>query len=1281
MAGMQTRRSTTPWGPVVLAIAIVGLVAVGLPLLYKSQQVAQNNGATNDLGIETGLPKQPLRRRSGGAEPRFMRLTSLETGVEFTNVLDEQEIWSNDFRPILNGSLGSGTCVADFDNDGHADLYFVGRQSPNQLFRQIGDLHFEDVTHRAGVNGGEGTCAGASFVDIDNDGDLDLYLCKYDSPNSLYLNQGDGTFIEDATSYGLDFQGSSVMPAFSDYDRDGDLDLFLVTNRLFITDEEMQQAKRRISVADGQPVIPKDVQELMYFSERRTADGKTQFIAVPAGQRDRLFRNEGNGTFRDVAEESGIHGCFRGHSAIWWDFDNDNWPDLYIANDFYDPDQLYHNNGDGTFTEVTPEMLPHTPWYSMGSDSADINNDGRFDLLATDMSATTHFKSKLSMGSMSEQRWFLESAVPRQYMRNALYLNTGTDRFMEVAYLAGMDSTDWTWSAKFCDMDNDGHIDAFFTNGMIRNTMDSDLRQRGSAAGAQRNRAVMRELLRDSEPLREANITYRNLGDLRFENVGRRWGLDQVGISCSAVFADLDNDGDQDLVVNNYNEPVSIYRNQGNNGHAIRIRLRGTLSNRFGVGAVAKIETENGMQVRRLALDNGYMSSRPPELHFGLGETTQIDRLTLSWPSGHVQQFKSLAADHVYEFHEPPAAATAHARSLSHQSKISDLKTQITKGPNAIDNEQMIDERPMFIDVSKNLQPPFKHVERDFDDFAAQPLLPYRLSRLGAGVACGDVDGDGDDDVFLAGAAGQSGRLYLNDKNTFIQRNGPWQLDRECEDMTPLWLDADSDADLDLFVTSGGVETKSGDSLLRDRLYLNNGDGEFRRAARDALPDIRQSTGAAAAADFDRDGDLDLFVGGRVIPGEYPLSPPSTLLRNENGRFVDITDQIAAGLREAGLVTGALWSDVDDDGHMDLLITVEWGPIRLFRNAGGTLLIETTREAGLADRLGWWNGITGGDLDSDGDIDYVATNLGWNTKYHAGPDHPAVLYYGDLDAHGHNRIIEAKFEDERLLPVRGRSCSTSAMPSLAARFPTYHEFASAELRQIYSPQRLVDAYRVEANTFDTVVLINDGKGRFSVHPLPTLAQASPGYGVAICDFDGDGWNDVYLVQNSFAPQPETGHMNGGLSMLLRGDGMGGLLPVDPAVSGLVVSGDTKGLATLDTDRDGWADLVIGQNNRATRLMRHTGMRGSESLAIRLRGPTGNPSAVGARVKVRRDDGRQQAMEVYAGSGYLSQSAPVVFIGRGASLNPVNVSVRWPDGYDSEHSIHGTEEYVTLSRPP
>ncbi|MCH8992044.1 MAG: CRTAC1 family protein [Acidobacteria bacterium] len=565
-----------------------------------------------------------------------------------------------------------------------------------------------------------------------------------------------------------------------------------------------------------------------------------------------------------------------------------------------------------------------------------------------------------------------------------------------------------------------------------------------------------------------------------------------------------------------------------------------------------------------------------------------------------------------------------------------------------------------------------------------------------------DADGDGYEDLFIGGAAGQAGRLFLASRSGRFSgpKPGPWDEDRLSEDMAPLWLDVDSDGDLDLYVTSGGVECKAGDAVLRDRLYLNDGTGHFTKAPADTLPDVADSSSVAVAADFDGDGDVDLFVGGRVIPGQYPLTPFSRLLRNDDGRFTDITEDAAPGLKQVGLVTGALWSDADGDGRVDLLLTLEWGPVQLWHNTGGRLE-DHTAEAGLANISGWWNGITGCDLDKDGDIDYVVTNFGLNTKYHASPKEPALLYYGDLDGTGKMRIVEAAHEEHVLYPVRGRSCSSAAMPFIERKFPNFASFAKSDLGGIYTPQALAGVHKFEATHLRSAVLVNSGEARFEMKPLPRLAQAAPGFGVVATDFDGDSNPDVCIAQNFFSPQPETGRMDGGLSLLLRGDGRGALSPTSAAASGLVVPGDAKGLAVCDLNRDGWPDLAMTQNDGPLLIFINAGAvetsptaasaaepltrAGAPAtikrmLAVRLRGRPGNPTALGARVSLVRGDGTRQTAEVYGGSGYLSQSTSWLFFGLGEEEGPQQLIVTWPDGKRSSHTSNPSESRMTIAYP-
>ncbi len=1221
-------------------------------------------GCERDAGaparVAAPIASEPLSEARGGEGPRFELLSPERTGVHFVNVLDHEHPRS--FLYHTATSCG-GAAIGDVDGDGRPDVYLVSGPGENRLYRQVGDLRFEDVTKEAGVSGAVDGAAeesggwgvGVAMVDIDNDRDLDIYVANFDSPNLLYVNDGRGRFTESAKRSGVDFDGASIMASFCDYDLDGDLDFYLLTNRQiphYLGIGFKVSARRHhfpVTIRNGVPEIRADFRRY-YALERGAEPGDFKFKIL--GGSDRMYRNNGDGTFTDVTSRAGKFEPDLGLSATWWDYDGDGYPDLYVGNDFDGPDHLYHNNGDGTFTDVLAGTVPHTSWFSMGADAADINNDGLLDFLTADMSATTHFKQKTTMGVMNAARLAAVSGPPPQYMRNALYLNTGTERFMEVAYLTGLADTDWTWSVKLADLDNDSRVDLFVTNGVPRDTINSDVDLEALEKRLGKNLWEAFEL---APPRPEQNLAFRNRGDLDFTDVSKSWGLDHLGMSYAAAHGDLDRDGDLDLVVVNLDEPVSIYRNRTSGAHRVLIRLAGTVGNRFGVGATVRLESGDELQVRQLFPATGFTASNDPLVHFGLGRSEKIDRLTVSWPSGHRQVFEDLAADRLYTITEPeetPASRTASRH----------------------------DPTPTLFARSAALRG-VRHRERPFDDFARQPLLPNRLSQLGPGMAWGDADSDGDADVYIAGAAGQAGALYLDqgEEKFALSHDGPWREDAEYEDMAALWLDADSDGDRDLLVTSGSVERDRGDPLLADRLYLNDGAGRFSRAGPDVFPGGSDSSGVAVAADFDSDGDVDVFIGGRAIPGEYPLAPASRLLENDGGTFRDVTDELAPDLRRVGMVTGALWSDADGDGALDLLVTVEWGSVRVFWNRGGALE-DRTAAAGLADLRGWWNSIAGGDVDADGDIDYAVMNFGLNTKYHASLEKPALLYYGDFAGSGEKNLIEAEFEGETLYPIRGKSCSTSAMPFLGERFTTYRDFALAPLGEIYTQRRLADAQRFEATTLESGVLINDGKGRFEFRRLPRLAQAAPGFGVVLTELGGDGHVDLYLVGNFFGPQPETGRMDGGLGLLLTGNGDGSFTPVWPRRSGLAVPGDAKGLATCDLNRDGWPDLVVTQNDDELLAFTNQRRTGPRPLSVRLRGKSGNPDAVGARVSVVSSDGITRTAEVYAGSGYLSQSAPRLYFGLGGEAEVMEIRVRWPGGHTSSHTPARERREVVIDHP-
>lgn len=1216
--------------------------------------ICQNTGGFSQEPSSRAIRAIPLPERSQTDAKRFQLLPPSQTQIDFISLWDPKTL--DPGKGIGDTGAASGVCLGDYDADGRPDVFLTRPFGGNRLYRNLGEFRFEDVTQQAGLTEeldheawGQGPC----FVDIDNDGDLDLYVCSHRKTNRLYINQGDGTFVEQADKFSLDYTGASVTMAFCDYDRDGDLDAYLVTNRL-IRNEAIQRANLRPAMRDGRMRVDEPYQE--YFDVVQMGpDGSGKFGISKGAEYDHFYRND-DGQFVEATRE--VLGDFAaaenlfGHAARWFDYDNDGFPDLYVSNDFFGPDQLFHNNGDGTMTDVTRQTLPHIPWYSMGSDAADINNDGLLDLMASDMAFTSHYKSKVNMGDMSAASWFLDTSNPKQQMSNALFINTGANRFLEAAALAGVSNTDWTWAIKFADFDNDGRVDLYITNGYTRNWFDSDLRNRAGMVGGEPSDG-WETVWKDQPPLREESLAFRNRGDLQFEKVSSQWGLGFEGTSFGAALGDLDGDGDLDIVTSNFEDQAHIYRNSSSDNHRAVVELKGTKSNRQGIGAVVEIETDAGIQVRDLPCVRGFMSADEPKLFFGLGDAKIIKRLLIRWPSGVMQEFQDLPADHKFV--------------ITEAGQGSGLTTKAAEEP------------PLFVPLK--LAEEVRHREIPFDDFAEQPLLPNKLSQLGPGLACGDINGDGLDDYFLAGAKGQAGQLLLGSTDGPLlddRSDSLWRANSESEEMAALFFDADGDGNLDLYIVCGGNEHQPGDSALQDRLYLNKGDGKFKPAPADALPTLTESGSTVVAADFDRDGDLDLFVGARLVPRSYPETPKSSLLRNEGGGFTDITAEVAAELASVGMVTSAIWSDVDQDGWIDLLVTCEWGPVSLFRNEEGKLT-NATQAAGLASLTGWWNGIASGDLDHDGDLDYVVTNFGLNTKYHASEHHPTMIYYGDMDENGRKDIVEAKFIRDEMFPVRGKSCSTAAIPGLAEKCNTFHEFASMGLGDLYGLNKLDSSQRLEATTLESGMLINAGDGKFEFRPLPRLAQISPAFAPAVFDANGDGFNDIYLLQNFFNPQRETVRMDSGVSQLLLGNGKGGFRPVPYRRQGLFVPTDAKALAVTDLTGDGRPDVLLTNNDGPLQAFQMNAKSAARYCTIRLQGRAGNPTAVGSLVTVEMEDGSKHVGEIHCGGGYLSQSSATIFVGLRSGGMPKSVTVRWPDGSVKTQEWDGVGVSLTVSQ--
>ena len=1107
------------------------------------------------------MPLAPLAsRRTPG--PLFQRIPATQSGLDFVHRWDPQDRLQRD--QIATAFAGGAVALGDIDRDGLPEVFLTRPHHGARLYQNLGNFQFQDVTEKVGIQSALANhwASGATFVDIQGDGHLDLYVCGYRSANKLFINTGEGRFVERAKQYGLDFRGASIMMSFADYDRDGDLDAHLLTNRL---SGEHRPDGLEFRIVDGEVITPEPYRDEVGVILRK--DGS--LYPYDAGQADRLYRNDSPSStadrvFTDVTESAGLSGHWQGLSATWWDYNSDGWIDLYVANDFFGPDHLYRNNRDGTFSDVIEHTVPTTPWFSMGSDAGDLDGDGRLDFIASDMAAATHYQQKVNMGDMDSEGWFLEHGLPRQSMRNAVYINTGTPRFLEVAQMTGLAATDWTWAVKIFDFDSDGDNDVFFSNGMTRDFFHADLR------------AKLREIRwttgenrwSDFPPLKQQNRLFENRGQLAFRDVSQEWTRGQKTVSFGAACGDLDGDGDLDLLVNNFEDSVDLYRNTGANGNRIKFELRGSGLNTNAIGAEVSIITGSREQVRVVQPVRGFLGCDAMDVVFGLGEKEFVDRFIVRWPSGKMQVGSRLAAGYRYSITESADAKPIAATSTSNVGSLS---------------ETLFSERQFRNRTTKTPQ----HIENDFDDFATQPLLPNKLSTLGPAMAWNDVDGNGRPDCFLGGAYGQPAQLWLqSSEGKLFRQRIPFFVDHKMrEDVDAALFDADGDGDLDIYVVSGGVEGDPDSRDYQDRLYVSVENG-LSVASSDALPDMNFSGGCVVAGDFDSDGDNDLFVGARVVPGRYPMSAPSRLLINETSkavRFVDAPSAVAAPLGNAGMVTGAVWSDADGDDDLDILASTEYGPIKFYRNDGGHL-IDATADAGLATRLGWWTCITAADVDHDGDTDYAIGNFGLNTKYHPTDERPQLLYYGDFGGVGEMHCVEAHRTGDAVVPNRGRSCSSHAMPFIADKFADYHSFAIAELADIYSTPKLQSALKREANELSTGILLNDGHGHFEFRPLPRLAQTAPSFGLAFLHADSDDNIDLYVSQNFYGPQRETGRMAGGVGLLLLGNGNGSFTELGPKQSGIIIPDDARCAHALDINGDGRDDLAVAVNNGPVKVL-------------------------------------------------------------------------------------------------
>jgi len=1057
----------------------------------------------------------------------FQSLNPSTTKVDFINQLNEDE--SFNIIQYLYYYNGGGVAAGDLNNDGLPDLYFTANQLPNKLYLNKGNLQFEDTTEKAGVAGKGLWKTGVAMADVNGDGWLDIYVCQvgdYKSikgRNELFINNGDLTFTESAAAYGIDFQGFSTQAAFFDYDGDGDLDLYLLNHSV-------------------------------HASENYSDSGIRQRRDPLSG--DRLYRNEG-GKFTDVSEKAGIYGSRIGYGlgVAVGDLNDDGCPDLYISNDFHDNDYLYYNNCDGTFREAITASIGHTTTFSMGSDVADFNNDERLDLLTLDMKPEDAFVLKSSVGAdpYNIYKFKLSFGYHYQYPRNMLQLNLGKPKgyetqFAEIGQLAGVDATDWSWSALFCDLDGDGWKDIFIGNGILRRPNDLDYLKYTANRQVQQSNADLDIAAKMPSGL-VPNYAFRNKGDLTFESVAASWGLDLSGSSNGAAYADLDGDGDLDLVMNNLNAPAAIFENRSREllkNNFLRISLRGKGGNPFGIGARVTIESGGGRQMQELQTTRGFQSSVEPVLTFGLGTAADVDQITIRWPDGKVQQLSKVAANQT-------------------------LTVAYEKRPDApILNGAAT--KTVFEDITAQSGLRFQHLENDYTDFDREPLMPHALSTQGPRLAQGDVNGDGLDDLFVCGAKGQPGAIFIQSGQTgqFNQRRQlALENDRLKEDTDAAFFDADGDGDLDLYVVSGGGEAAGESDELLDRLYVNDGQGNF-ALSEGALPLAYTNGSCVLPLDFNGDGALDLFVGARSIPGSYGVPPASMLLQNDGkGKFLDRTAAIAPNLSKAGMVTDAALANIA--GKTWLVVVGEWMPVTAFS------ITERWKKVETPNSDGWWNTVLAHDFDGDGNDELLLGNLGLNSDLRATEKEPVSLYVHDFDHNFFSDPVLRYYKQNQPYSYASLDELSSQMPMLRKKFSQYTTFAKSNFNQLFEEKELARAQRLDAYTFASAYGENKGDGTFNLQALPVSAQVAPIFAFAVLDTDGDGESEVLATGNFYNIHGSFGRYDASWGHFLDYKSDGNFEAIRFPESGFASKGEGRGLAVVKTS-NGRLLVIAARNN-------------------------------------------------------------------------------------------------------